>query len=91
MMVKQTVDDTISKYRIVTLEVSNNTQQLAFMNELVLTNQSGEAIPFSMFSDNYFTLKPNEHRIITLKYPIDNIASNIVIRTWNTPQHSIKL
>lgn len=72
------------------VNVVNDSQSLAFFTELVLINAKGVPVPYSTMSDNYFSLRPGEQRVISV--PVNcNCPKELVVRTWNTPEQRIKV
>lgn len=71
------------------VRVSNPTSGIAFFTELVITDAQSRPVSYAMMSDNYFTLRPGEQRIITVSLPETASPNELIVRTWNTPEQRI--
>lgn len=68
-----------------TIQISNTTNQLAFFVNPQLTENGKEILP-SFWSDNYFSLAPNESTIITVSIPdakINGQKPSLALSGWN--------
>ena len=66
-----------------TIELSNSSDKLAFFIRPMLMNNGEEVLP-TMWSSNYFTLKPGELRNITVSTPVQNLdETSFRIEGWN--------
>ena len=76
-----------------TLQFLNSSRQFAFfINPQLLTNDE-EVMP-SFWSNNYFSLAPNESVTITVSYPfaeLNGIQPKLSISGWNVPKQEVPL
>lgn len=78
--------------RVITVEVENNSPQLAFFSRLQLLDSHGEEVLPSYWSDNYITLKPAEKQLITVWIDNHSITPESVrVYGWNAEEVVVKL
>lgn len=70
------------KYCCSTIKLTNISKQLAFFIHPMLMNDKEEVLP-SFWSDNYFSLKPGETNVISVKTPILKGKESFCIDGWN--------
>lgn len=75
----------------VVVNVVNESPSLAFFTELVLVDAKGQSVPYATMSDNYFSLRPGEQRVINISMTSGDSPEELVVRTWNTPEQRIKV
>jgi exo-1,4-beta-D-glucosaminidase len=75
----------------ISVKIHNSDKNLAFFIELVLLNAKGLPVPYSRWSDNYFTLSPGQTRNFSCIYPGKSIPSAIMIRPWNSKPLTVLL
>jgi exo-1,4-beta-D-glucosaminidase len=75
----------------ISVKIHNSDKNLAFFIELVLLNVKGLPVPYSRWSDNYFTLSPGQTRNFSCIYPGKSIPSAIMIRPWNSKPLTVLL
>jgi beta-galactosidase/beta-glucuronidase len=71
-----------------TIEVNNTTNKLAFFIRSQVMVAGEEVLP-SFWSENYFTLAPEETKTITVSCPqvnVNNKAPELKISGWNVPE-----
>ncbi len=76
-----------------TLQLSNNTEKIAFFIRPQLMKNGEEVMP-SYWTGNYFTLAPHESTNISVSVPTDKlggITPTILIEGWNVEKQTIKL
>ena len=66
----------------VTLE--NRGDALAYQNILKATDEDGQLIPGTFWTDNFFTLLPGESRVIECRLPEGCKEAHISLKGWNT-------
>ncbi len=73
--------------RMMTITVTNTSDQLAFFTRLQLLDAQDEEILPSYWSDNYITLKPGEQQVVTV-WLDDASPQPVQVRAqgWNTPK-----
>ncbi|ANI88792.1 hypothetical protein A9P82_05515 [Arachidicoccus ginsenosidimutans] len=77
--------------KVVIIKVKNTGNQIAFFARTQLV-QNGEEIMPSFWSDNYFSLEPNEEETLTVKVPVKelkNVPIVIKISSWNSQENSV--
>ncbi len=76
------LDSTGNTFKI---EVKNKTNKIAFFIDIkILSRENNKSILPVFLSDNYFSLLPNESRIITCSFKRMNIPYKIEIKGYNT-------
>jgi exo-1,4-beta-D-glucosaminidase len=75
----------------VEVTVTNESSALAFFNTLVLRQANGNAVAYSHWTDNYFTLLPGESRKVTcsLYGPAEKLS--LSLRGWNTKEQIVSI
>jgi hypothetical protein len=76
-----------------TLQFTNATNRLAFFINPQIVNNGKEALP-SFWSDNYFSLSPNESTTVTVSVPIAMIKDGkpqLALSAWNVEKEKIEL
>ncbi|MGN6601704.1 MAG: glycosyl hydrolase 2 galactose-binding domain-containing protein [Ginsengibacter sp.] len=76
-----------------TIQISNQTAKMAFFINSQMTENGKEIFP-SFWSDNYFSLSPNESSTISVSIPNAKIGSNkmkLALSGWNVNKEMIAL
>lgn len=75
------------------IKIKNTGSQVAFFTHVQLM-QRGEEIMPAFWSDNYFSLLPDEEQTVTVSVPIANVQLDqplsVLISGWNTQKYTIK-
>jgi hypothetical protein len=70
--------------RVISVDVANDGRTPALAAKLTLIDDKGERILPALYSDNYITLLPGEHRQIEIRYPTAFAATpHLALRGWN--------
>jgi mannosylglycoprotein endo-beta-mannosidase len=74
----------------IVVKVTNASANIALFNELKLLNSQSEWVVPSLFSDNYFSLLPNEEKTILIELPVEKTTGlQLLLKGKNTNNSQI--
>jgi hypothetical protein len=82
----ETVQKESKESKRVEVKITNPGNSIAFFNQLKLQDKRGKQIRPAFYSDNFFSLLPNESKKVIVEIPEDSFSGNqvnIVLDGWN--------
>jgi exo-1,4-beta-D-glucosaminidase len=79
------------KGNTVEVAVHNTSHSISFFNTLVLKHANGDAVEYSRWNNNYFTLLPGEIRHFICHFHSSAANLSLAIRGWNSTEQKVTL